>query len=134
MQAHGARTVAPIDGQRQGHPRMRGDHVARLIQGLPLFHGMDEALLGRLAAQARVVRVSRRSVVYRKGDACEGFYIVAYGRVRLSLFSSKGVEKPIQIANAGGSIGEAAMFREIPHLPPPSRSKTRAWSSCPRPA
>ncbi|HSV58895.1 MAG TPA: Crp/Fnr family transcriptional regulator [Variovorax sp.] len=76
---------------------------------------MDEALLSRIAAQARVVRVSRRKVVYRKGDACEGFYIVAYGRVRLSLFSSKGMEKPIQIANPGGSIGEAAMFREIPH-------------------
>lgn len=76
---------------------------------------MDEALLRRIAAQARVVRVLRRTVVYRKGDACEGFYIVAYGRIRLSLFSSKGAEKPIQIANPGSSIGEAAMFREIPH-------------------
>jgi CRP-like cAMP-binding protein len=117
MQAQGACAQAPADGPRkgQGHPRVRGDHVARLIQGLPLFHGLDDGLLARVAAQARVVRVARRGVVYRKGDACEGFYIVAYGRIRLSLYSSRGTERPIQIANPGTSIGEAAMFREIAH-------------------
>jgi CRP-like cAMP-binding protein len=106
---------ASPEAHRQALPRMRGEHVARLIQGLPLFYGLDGALLERIAAQARVVRVARRNVVYRKGDTCEGFYIVAYGRLRLSLYSSKGTEKPIQIANPGTSVGEAAMFREIPH-------------------
>ncbi|MEF7614591.1 Crp/Fnr family transcriptional regulator [Aquincola sp. MAHUQ-54] len=94
---------------------MKPCHVLGLLQNLPLFQGLDDGVVATIASQADVVRVLKRDVIYRKGDACVGFYVVSYGRVRLSLFSSKGLEKPIQIAGRGNSFGEATMFQELPH-------------------
>lgn len=94
---------------------MKLTHIMGLVENLPLFQGLDAALIEEIASAVRVVRVSKREVVYRKGDPCDGFYIVSYGRIRLSLFSTRGVEKPIQIAGAGNSFGEATMLQELAH-------------------
>lgn len=94
---------------------MKLAHVTGLIQNLPLFQGLDSALLEKVASEVSVIRVLRREVVYRKGDVCDGFYIVSYGRIRLSLFSSKGIERPIQIASTGNSFGDATMLQETAH-------------------
>ncbi|MDM0112904.1 Crp/Fnr family transcriptional regulator [Variovorax sp. J22R133] len=103
------------DGEIPCGQAMRFAHIVRLIENLPLFRGLDEELIRRIASEARMVRVLRRDVIYRKGDVCSGFHVVSYGCVRLSLFSSKGVEKPIQVASAGSSFGEPAMLRGMPH-------------------
>jgi len=72
-------------------------------------------VLAHIAAQAQCLQAERREVLYRKGDACNGFYVVSCGCIRLSLFSDKGQEKPIQIAYPGNSFGEATMFQGLAH-------------------
>jgi len=94
---------------------MRFAHIVRLIENVPLFRGLDDELIAKVASEARMVRVLRRDVVYRKGELCNGFHVVSYGCIRLSLFSRKGIEKPIQVAAAGSSFGEPAMLRGVPH-------------------
>ena len=64
---------------------------------------------------AQVRRVRRNEVIYRKGDACDGFFVVVFGTIRSSLFSSDGAEKPIQIAGSSNTFGEATMFQELDH-------------------
>ena len=94
---------------------MKLAHTIGLIENLPLFQGLDAPLVEKIAKAARVMRVLKRDIVYRKGDVCDGFYLVSYGRIRLSLFSSQGLEKPIQIAGMGNSFGDATMLQELAH-------------------
>jgi CRP/FNR family transcriptional regulator len=94
---------------------MQTAQIARLIQNLPFFQGLDEDVLKRLAQEARVLRVQKREVIFRKGEACCGSYVIAYGRVRQSLFSNQGVEKPLRVIEAGGAFGDATLLKDRAH-------------------
>ncbi len=96
-------------------PKMQIAQIARLIQNLPFFQGLDEDVLAKLAHEARVLRVQKREVIFRKGDPCCGSYIIAYGRVRQSLFTGQGVEKPLRVVEAGGGFGDATLLRDLAH-------------------
>ncbi|MEJ8855687.1 Crp/Fnr family transcriptional regulator [Variovorax robiniae] len=89
--------------------------IARLIRNLPFFQGLDEDLLTRLAHEARVIRVQKREVIFRKGEPSSGSYVIAYGRVRQSLFSSQGIEKPLRVIEAGGGFGDATLLKDLAH-------------------
>lgn len=86
------------------------------IAKLPLFRELSEEQRLRIAAGARMLRVARGEVLFRRGDAPAGSYIVCYGRVKLSFVSPTGVEKVIQIIEQGESFGDAVMFLEVPHM------------------
>jgi CRP-like cAMP-binding protein len=95
--------------------KRKSDRTLSLLENLPLFRGLDARVLAHIAAQAQVIQADRREVLYRKGDACNGFFVVSYGCIRLSLYSDKGQEKPIQLAYPGNSFGEATMFQGLAH-------------------
>jgi CRP-like cAMP-binding protein len=86
------------------------------ISNLPLFKELSDEQRARIAERTRQLRVARGDVLFRRGDAAAGAYIVAYGQVKLSFVSSTGVEKVIEILNQGQSFGEAVMFLEVPHV------------------
>lgn len=76
---------------------------------------MGEYVIGKIAAQVRLMQVLRHERIFSQGDACGGFYVVSYGHVRLSLFSKKKVERPIHLVEPGQSFGEAAVFQDQCH-------------------
>jgi CRP-like cAMP-binding protein len=84
--------------------------VAELISHAPIFRGLPSPDLARIAAGTREVRVGRGESVFRRGDPCRGFHIVAVGQVKLSLSGPDGSEKVVEIVGAGMSFGEALMF------------------------
>jgi CRP-like cAMP-binding protein len=86
------------------------------IANLPLFRELSEEQRVRIAAGARMLRLARGEVLFHRGDAATGSYIVCYGRVKLSFVSPTGVEKVIEIIEQGQSFGEAVMFLEVPHV------------------
>jgi CRP-like cAMP-binding protein len=89
--------------------------VRGTLASLPLFQKLREDELVRLAHAARVVRAARGEMLFNKGDAPAGFYLVVEGQVKLALSSSHGVEKVLQLFGPGQTFGEAVMFLERPY-------------------
>jgi CRP-like cAMP-binding protein len=86
------------------------------IANLPLFKELSQEQQARIAAGARLLRVTRGETLFRRGDPAAGAYIVCYGRVKLSFVSPTGAEKVIEIIEPGQIFGLAVMFLETPHV------------------
>lgn len=87
----------------------------QMLRKLPLFQSAREADLDALARLARVDTLPRKEILFTRGDPCSGFHVIAYGRIKLSLISSQGVEKPLHIVQPGETIGDITMFLERPY-------------------
>jgi len=85
------------------------------LANLPLFRELAAVELDRIAAGAREIHAARGEVLFRKGDACEGFHLVIYGQVKLAFTSPAGSEKVVEIMGPGQSFGEAVMFTDQPY-------------------
>lgn len=87
----------------------------QLLRGLPLLQHSRSEDLDTLARSVRLVHTARKEVLFKRGDPCTGFHLVVYGRVTLSLAAPRGVDKPLQIVEAGGSFGDITMFLDQPY-------------------
>jgi CRP/FNR family transcriptional regulator len=76
----------------------------------PLFSALSEADLAPLASLVRVRKIPRRDTIFVQEQTCEGFFIVAQGRVKIFRFSPDGDEQVLSVAHPGHSFAEAAVF------------------------
>lgn len=90
--------------------------VERFLANLPLFRQTDRTELARLAAGTTEITAPRGTVLFRRGDSCEGFHVVVYGRIKLALDAPDGSEKVVELMGNGQSFGEAVMFLEKPYV------------------
>lgn len=88
---------------------------SQLLKNLPLFQETSAEELDALTRAVRLVHVMRKRVVFKKGDICDGFHVVVYGKVMLSLVSAQGLDKPLQFVEPGGSFGDITMLLERPY-------------------
>ena len=86
------------------------------LSNLPLFKELSAEELDRIAAGTSEVHAPRGHVLFRKGDACEGFHAVVYGQVKLALQTRHGDEKVVELVGPGQSFGEAVMFLAKPYV------------------
>jgi CRP-like cAMP-binding protein len=84
--------------------------ASQALKRLPLFSQARIADLELLARSAHKVYAKRKEILFNQGDPCEGFNVVVYGRVKMSLPTWVGGEKPVQIIEAGSSFGDITMF------------------------
>jgi len=84
--------------------------VAVFLSHQPLFQQLSPPQLQALVPATREVRGQKGQVIFQRGDACDGMYLLVYGKVKLALSSNGGVEKVVEILHPGQSFGEAAMF------------------------
>jgi CRP/FNR family transcriptional regulator, dissimilatory nitrate respiration regulator len=92
-----------------------GNSNERFLAGLPLFAGMGDADVRRLARFATEVRVPRDTVIFRQGEGCGGLHFVVEGQIKLTLQNALGDEKVIDLLGPGSSFGETALFLGEPH-------------------
>jgi CRP-like cAMP-binding protein len=90
--------------------------LPRYLSVLPLFQDVDAAELKRVAESCLLRRYSRGEIVFRVGDPCEEFHVVAIGQVKLFALSAAGQEKVIEIVGPGNSFAEALMFTGRPYI------------------
>ncbi|MCC7081690.1 MAG: Crp/Fnr family transcriptional regulator [Burkholderiales bacterium] len=90
--------------------------VDDFLANLPLFRHLDGADIARVAAGVREIAAPRGTALFRRGDPCEGFHVVVFGRIKLALNSPDGAEKVIELMGPGQSFGEAVMFLEVPYM------------------
>ena len=86
------------------------------LSKLTLFQASDVARITRLAHRSIEVPVPRGAILYRRGDTCNGLYIVRSGQIKLSLQSNRGDERVIELAQQGATFGEAPLFSGEPHI------------------
>jgi CRP-like cAMP-binding protein len=91
------------------------DSTERLLARLPLFAGLGDAEVRRLARSATEVRVPRDTVIFRQGESCSGLHFVVEGQIKLTLQNARGDEKVIDLVGPGSSFGETALFLGEPH-------------------
>ena len=86
-------------------------HVALVITLLgrtDLFRSLSEADRGAVAAQMREATYAPGQLIFGRGDAGEGLYLVVEGRVRLSVLSAEGRVLSFSHAGRGDIFGEIA--------------------------
>ena len=86
------------------------------LRNLPLFRELDVCELGVIGAATSEQRVAVGTVLFRRGDHCDGLHVVVVGRVKLALLAPAGAEKVVEILGPGQSFGEAVMFMGRPHM------------------
>jgi CRP-like cAMP-binding protein len=89
---------------------------AEFLKRLPLFNDVTPEELAQIAAATTELHVTKGSMIFRRGDSCDGFHIVIYGQVKLGFTSTQGDEKVVEIISRGQSFGEALMFMEKPYI------------------
>jgi CRP/FNR family transcriptional regulator, dissimilatory nitrate respiration regulator len=82
---------------------------------LPLFRELDLPQLETIAAATTEQRVAVGATLFRRGDPCDGIYLIVLGRVKLALFAPGGAEKVVEILGPGQSFGEAVLFTGDSH-------------------
>ncbi len=90
--------------------------VHDFLANIPLLRDASKDEVDRMAAGTRRQYAQKGEALFRRGDVCEGFWIVLYGQVKLSITSPAGMEKVIEIIGPGMTFGEAIMFMDMPYV------------------
>ena len=88
----------------------------QFLATLPLFADLAPDQLDLLAQATTELHLPRGRVVAVRGESCSGLHAVIYGDVKLSIVSSTGDEKVVDLIGPGQSFGEAPLFMERPYL------------------
>lgn len=81
-----------------------------LLETAPGFGSMPSEALGFIAAGCHTRTAYRDQVLWEKGDAVNGFYVVVAGRIKLSILSVDGAERVLDVVMPGQTFAEAAAF------------------------
>lgn len=81
-----------------------------LIAACPLFRGLDEEVLRKLASVAYVKRFSDGAMIHAKGDPPEGLFGIIRGKAKVSSIGRDGRELLFTILESGSWFGEVALF------------------------
>jgi len=84
--------------------------TADVLRKTPLFATLSEDDLRWVASIAVPRRFGKKESVFREGDAVEGFYVVASGKVKVFKLSEEGKEQVLHVLESGQSFAEAALF------------------------
>ncbi len=87
----------------------------RILSHLPLFQSATPVQLATLASHVTQHRLDKGALLFQRGDAATGFFIVVYGQIKLFMLSPQGQEKVVEIIHPSQSLGEAVMFLGKPY-------------------
>ena len=83
-----------------------------LLARVPLFEGLSQGQLKKLAAVCESERTPRGKYVFREGEAGASMYVIVEGRVRISRQLPGMGEEALAILDPGAAFGEMAVVEE----------------------
>lgn len=86
------------------------DNTHKILFHLPLFQALKAEQLQRIADGTSELRLEKGDTLFHKGDPSDGFYVVIFGQIKLTIGSAQGNEKVVEIIGQRQSFGEAMMF------------------------
>ncbi len=94
----------------------RGPQPAQdLLRSLSLFSQVREEVLAPIADRTVIRKVPQSRLVFRKGDPCEGLFVVVKGRVRVYRANAEGKEQVIHDQGPGDTLAEVPLFDGGPY-------------------
>jgi CRP/FNR family transcriptional regulator, dissimilatory nitrate respiration regulator len=80
-----------------------------------LFRKLPGEVLDQVGSRCLVRRIPARGTLFRKGEQCEGLWVVVRGRVRVYRSNRDGREQVIHEFGAGRSLAEVPLFDGGPY-------------------
>jgi CRP/FNR family cyclic AMP-dependent transcriptional regulator len=92
-------------------PKIMDASARRAILGrAQIFQGLSPADLDAVVAHVVVRRFGRSETILHRGDPSAGMFVIAAGRVRISLVSEDGKEVTLGILGPGEVMGEMSLL------------------------
>lgn len=101
---------------RPGEHEGSGDRIIGWLRHAPIFRDLSAVELARIAAGTTEVRAERGRILFQRGDPCNGFHLVVFGKVKLVVGSASGNERVVDIIGPNMTFGEALMFTDRPYV------------------
>jgi CRP/FNR family transcriptional regulator, dissimilatory nitrate respiration regulator len=86
------------------------DKILQIISDAPLFNGLPVEQLNAVRQIALDRFCDKGKTIFSDGDPCDGFYIIADGRVKIYKLSFDGKEHILHIYGPGNPFGEVPVF------------------------
>jgi CRP-like cAMP-binding protein len=84
--------------------------VASCLSTSQLFKQVEWRTIQILAHEAKLNRMDRGQAIFQSGSRQSGLFVVKSGQVKLSILSSSGAERVIDVVSSGGTFGESILF------------------------
>ena len=91
------------------------EQVTAALKAVPLFSGLDEGQLAKLAQHAVPRRAEPEELIFVEGDDCQGLYVVFSGAVKIFKQSAQGREQVLTVERAGAVVAELPVFDGGPY-------------------
>lgn len=89
--------------------------IAEILSRQPIFRGLVNAEIGRLASATLEYRTNKHEMLFHKGTYPTMLHLVITGQVKLFLPSAQGSEKIVRLANPGELFGEESVVLDRPY-------------------
>ncbi|HET7274840.1 MAG TPA: Crp/Fnr family transcriptional regulator [Longimicrobiaceae bacterium] len=86
-----------------------------VLRNLPLFDALSDEALAAVAARTVEKRITRNTILFRKGDPCQGLYVVFDGIVRVYRANPDGQEQVLHTQGPGQPLAEVPLFDGGPY-------------------
>lgn len=98
-----------------------------LLARLPHFRGLPTDVLDAVVGTASELHLRAGDDVFREGERCSGFFVVAEGRVKIYRLREDGREQVVDDVGPGNTFAEAALFHRgrFPAYAAATQSPTR---------
>ena len=81
-----------------------------VIAAIPIFNGLPEDQMNAIKQIAVTKNINKGEVIFSEGDAGNGFFVIAEGRVKIFKVSAEGKEHILHIYGPGQPFGEVPVF------------------------
>ncbi len=88
---------------------------AMQLAGTAAFARLPSITIERLAGAATESVVNAGEVIFARGSAASGMYLIVSGQLMLSMQSPRGTEHVIEFMHEGDTFGEDALITRRPH-------------------
>jgi CRP-like cAMP-binding protein len=89
---------------------MTSEPMIEALRELPLFRGASEEALRAVALRSVYRSYPRDTMIFRRGEACRGLFVVIEGRVQVYRSRRDGREQTLHSQGPGQALGEVPLF------------------------
>jgi CRP-like cAMP-binding protein len=86
--------------------------AVRILEQVPLFHGLDRPALASVANAARSVEVKQAAFFFRQGTKADTIYVVMGGRAKLTQATPEGHHVLLRFVGPGEIFGPTATLKD----------------------
>ncbi len=81
-----------------------------VLAGIPYFRALSPGDRAALSRKFRTRSFGKGAPIFSEGEPCDGLWVVAGGRVKISRLSARGREQVLHTEGPGATLGEVPLF------------------------